>query len=105
MKRHFVIDPIAIRNQKVEHLRQLVAEAELQAETWQSVVRWSFSGESTVDSQARMMYAMALVNGTEFEDWFDEIAGRKPGFNAPPESILRVLRPYLFGKMEAANAT
>jgi glyoxylase-like metal-dependent hydrolase (beta-lactamase superfamily II) len=49
--------------------------------------------------------AMALVNGTEFEDWFDEIAGREPEFNAPPESILLVLRTSLFGKMEAANAT
>lgn len=96
---------IAISKQEVEHLRHLAAEAELQAETWQSVVRWSFCGESTADSQARMMYALALVNGTEFEDWFDEIAGREPGFNAPPESILRVIRPYLFGKMESANAT
>jgi hypothetical protein len=96
---------IAISKQEVERLRHEAADAMLQAETWQAVVRWSFSGESTADSQARMMYAMALVNGTEFEDWFDEIAGREPGFNAPPESILRVLRPYLFGKMEAANAT
>lgn len=96
---------IAISKQEVERLRNEAADAMLQAETWQAVVRWSFSGESTVDSQARMMYAMALVDGTEFEDWFDEAAGREPGFNAPPESILRVLRPYLFGKMEAANAT
>lgn len=46
------------------------------------------------------MYALDLVQGTALGDWYDEAAGVDTGTNAPPEAVLRVLRPYLLDKVQ-----
>ena len=71
-----------------------------QAAAWRSLVEWLCTAEDTADSHARQCYAIDLVEGNAFEDWYDEAAGRKSGTNAPPEDVLRVLRPYLFDKVQ-----
>lgn len=75
-----------------------LASAQAQAEAWQSVLRWVCAGPSTVDTTSRLAYAEALLEGRPFEDWFDDLAGRPQGFNAPPPAILMILRPYLLGR-------
>ena len=55
-----------------------------QAAAWRSLVEWICTAPTTVDAQARQMYALDLVQGTAFEDWYDEAAGVDTGTNAPP---------------------
>lgn len=71
-----------------------------QAAAWRSLVEWICTATTTVDAQARQMYALDLVQGTAFDDWYDEAAGVDTGTNAPPEAVLRVLRPYLLDKVQ-----
>ena len=72
-----------------------------QAAAWRSLVEWICTATTTVDAQARQMYALDLVQGTAFDDWYDEAAGVDTGTNAPPEAVLRVLRPYLLDKVQS----
>ena len=80
--------------------RRSIDSVAAQAAAWRSLVEWLCTPEDTADSHARQCYAIDLVEGNAFEDWYDEAAGRKSGTNAPPEDVLRVLRPYLFDKVQ-----
>lgn len=70
--------------------------AQAQSEAWQALLRWVCEAPSTVDGHSRMLYAQAMLDGTEFDWWFDDVAGRENGYNAPPSAVMMVLRPYLF---------
>ena len=82
-------------------LKANVWSAQAQAEAWKAMLQWTCEAPSHADKVARMCYAEALYNGTPFEDWYEDIAGRDAGHNAPPPAVLMVLRPYLLGKVSA----
>ncbi|MFZ4538948.1 hypothetical protein [Propionivibrio sp.] len=70
-----------------------------QADAWRSLLEWAMGGESNADGEARRCYAQAMIEGTEFEDWYEGVSGREQGYNMPPPAILMVLRPYLLGSV------
>jgi len=75
--------------------------AQAQADAWRALLRWVCEAPSTVDAKSRTLYAQAMLDGADFEWWFDDVAGREAGHNAPPPAVLMVLRPYLLGKVAA----
>lgn len=87
-----------------KQVRDEAVSFQAQADAWRSLLQWTLNGESNVDCDARAMYAQDMLNGKAFEDWYDEVAGREPGHNAPPPAVLMVLRPYLLGKLKTPNA-
>lgn len=76
-----------------------IVSLQAQSDAWRELVIWACNGESTVDNQARQMYAEDLATGRAFDDWYDEAAGRETGYHLPPASILMIFRPYLLGKV------
>lgn len=83
----------------VDEVEAEIATLIAQAEAWKTMLHWVCHAESQVDANAREMYAMRLLDGEPFEDWYDDVAGRPPGYNAPPKGVLMVLRPYIFGSV------
>lgn len=82
----------------IEQLRSSAISDSAQIEAWKALVRWVCEAPDTADAQARQLYAADMVDGRDFDDWYDYGAGREEGCNAPPPAVLLVLRPHLLGK-------